>query len=54
MNFNHLIDALCALALIVGVSFGGYKAYDFVQHEVTKQSQKGLSSLETFSRKLTK
>ena len=54
MNFNFLIDILCALALTVGVSLGGYKAYNFVQHEVVKQSQKGLSSLETFSRKLTK
>jgi hypothetical protein len=53
MNFNHLIDALCALAMANGLSVGGYKAYHFVQHEVNKQQQRGLSSLEKFSHALT-
>lgn len=53
MNYNDLINALCALALTLGVSFSGYKAYNFVRTEVIKQSQKGLPSLEKFSQSLT-
>ena len=55
MNLNDLINTICGFiftaALAVG---GGYGAYKFVQSEVIKQSQKGLPSLEKFSRQLTK
>lgn len=53
MNYSDLINALCVLAITLGLSAGGYKAYTFVRHEVIKQSQKGLPSLEKFSRRLT-
>ena len=54
MNFNDLINVFCGLALAFGISAGTYKAYKFVRHEVILQAQKGLPSLEKFSRELTK
>ena len=40
--------------MAIGVPTAGYKAYKFVSQEVLKQSQKGLPSLERFSRELTR
>jgi len=54
MNINDLISIFCALVLMVGAPVGTYQAYKFVRKEVFKQSQKGLPSLERFSRQLTK
>lgn len=54
MNNNDLISALCALAFTLGLSFSGYKMYNYVRGEVVKQSQTGLSSLEKFSNALSK
>jgi hypothetical protein len=51
---NYLINALCALALFAGGSFGVYKTYNWVRGEVIAKVQKGLPSLEKFSRALTK
>ncbi|PIR23396.1 MAG: hypothetical protein COV44_03080 [Deltaproteobacteria bacterium CG11_big_fil_rev_8_21_14_0_20_45_16] len=53
MNFSNLINAFCGLALLFGLSMGVYKTYNFVRHEVIMQTQKGLPSLEKFSRQLT-
>lgn len=54
MNFNDLISVFCSIAVAFGISAGTYKAYKFVRHEVIMQCQKGLPSLEKFSRELTK
>ena len=54
MNIGGLINTFCNLVFAIGVSIGGYKAYTFIRHEVIKQSQKGLPSLERFSRQLTR
>ncbi len=51
---NYLINAFCALVFVAGGSFGIYKTYNFVRHEVIMQAQKGLPSLEKFSRALTR
>ncbi len=53
MNFNDIINAFCGLVFAISLSVGGYQAYKFVRHEVIEQSQRGLPSLERFSRKLT-
>ncbi len=53
MNFNDLINAFCGIALFFGISTGVYKTYKYVRHEVIMQSQRGLPSLEKFSRQLT-
>lgn len=51
---KDLINAFCAFVFTAGVLAGGtYQAYSFVRHEVIKQCQRGLPSLEKFSRALT-
>ena len=53
MNFNDLINAFCGLVFAFGLSVGGYKTYKFVRQEIIEQSQRGLPSLEKFSKQLT-
>ena len=54
MNMGALINTFCSPVFAIGDSVGGYKAFTFIRHEVIKQSQKGLPSLERFSRELTR
>lgn len=54
MNFSDFINSFCALIFALGLLLGVYKTYKFVRYEVIMQSQRGLSSLETFSRQLTR
>ena len=55
MNLNDLINTICGIIFSVALTVGGgYGAYKFVRSEVVKQSQKGLPSLEKFSRQLPK
>ncbi len=53
MNANTLTNVFYALVLTLGTPVALYKAYKFVRHEVIMQTQKGLPSLEKFSRRLT-
>ena len=54
MNFSVLINAFVSMVLALGLTVvGSYQAYKFVRSEVIAQSQKGLPSLEKFSRQLT-
>jgi len=53
MNMSDFINAILGIIFALSIYFGGEKAFYFLQNEVISQNQKGLSSLERFSEKLS-